>query len=629
MQLLEITDGTTTLDFLDMAGNYSLENEGWRPTVPNKRMSQLGGNGSYESVRETMGLLVRPATGGLSANEALVQLRLLMEQAERWGMGDTTVAPVRLRFQLEADAFPQENVIVGASGNAAIMTLPPQHVDLPLGTISHPVTLDFERRGDWLFYPEIVNYVENGSFETWDGSNFSGWTKFSAPITYEQSSSYVKFGQKSARLVFSSIASDGLYQDVITATSGNFVASTWVYVVSGTLRLYLSDGGGFSSLTFVDSSGTGWQRLQLARTGAVGGIRITLVGVASGNESYIDGVVLQSGLVATDWVPSLSSFIVESTAATIPSVHTLAWDSDAAGEGFDNPTDLGALLQSATPSTTALNSTIMSGVIALADAVNKIELVAADTITNAAPWSTTSGATDDAYGGDILRTDAAGVTGYKAVFASLDTLEAQVFITAKATDTRIYGVRVIGATDDAGATAVGNTVYVEGDTVVSIVNLGKIRLAKTFIKNIALEVVSVGGSGAGYIAFDTVLLVAVDSGTAALSLLKPTEMAGLGGTIAGVNSIEAVLETGQLPEAYLANVRATMTAENTDLVTFYEGLPLQAFGSVANKFRSNTIYGCIVAVPNATAKWRIVDFDDVPVQAIFTATRAIANLLPN
>ncbi|MBK8434595.1 MAG: hypothetical protein IPL28_26325 [Chloroflexi bacterium] len=164
MQLLEITDGTTTIDFLNMAGNYSLENEGWRPTVPNKRMSQLGGNGSYESVRETMDLLVRPATGGLTANQALVQLRLLMEQAERWGMGDTTVDPVRLRFQLEADAFPQENVIVGASGNAAIMTLPPQHVDLPLGTISHPVTLDFERRGDWLFYPEAVNLLSKKQF---------------------------------------------------------------------------------------------------------------------------------------------------------------------------------------------------------------------------------------------------------------------------------------------------------------------------------------------------------------------------------------------------------------------------------------------------------------------------------
>jgi len=629
MQLLEITDGTTTVDFLNMAGNYSLENEGWRPTVPNKRMSQLGGNGSYESVRETMDLLVRPVTGGLSANEALVQLRLLMEQAERWGMGDTTVAPVRLRFQLEADAFPQENVIVGASGNAAIMTLPPQHVDLPLGTISHPVTLDCDWRGDWLFYPEIVNHIKNGSFESYAGSDFTSWTRI-GDIVAAQSTNNVVEGDYSALLTCPTAGNGILIQDVDgLANASNYRISVWVKPVSGAMVLGTADIGGFANITSVSSTGTALQRLELTRAAASGGFRVSLLSSSVAGSGNFDAVQVELGTSATDWVPSIGSFIVTSTAATIPSVHTLAWDSDAAGEGFDNPTDLGVLLQSATPSTTALNSTIMSGVIALADAVNKIELVAADTITNAAPWSTTSGATDDAYGGDILRTDSAGVTGYKAVFGSLDTLEAQVFITAKATDTRIYGVRVIGATDDAGATAVGNTVYVEGSTVVSIVNLGKIRLAKTFIKNIALEVVSVSGSGAGYIAFDTILLVAVDSGTAALSLLKPAEMAGLGTTIAGVNSIEAVLETGQLPEAYLANSRATMTAENTDLVTFYEGLPLQAFGTVANKFRTNTLYASIVAVPNATAKWRIVDFDDVPVQAIFTATRAIANLLPN
>jgi len=628
MQLLEITDGTTTVDFLNMAGNYSLENEGWRPTVPNKRMSQLGGNGSYDSVAETMDLLVRPVTGGLSANEALVQLRLLMEQAERWGMGDTTVDPVRLRFQLEADAFPQENVITGASGNRPIMTLPPQHIDLPLGTISHPVTLDFERRGDWLLYPETVMPIVNSSFETFAAGNFNGWTQFGTP-TLSQSASHVKQGAVSARVQMTSPSVYGIYQDIALTNGVQYTINVPVYVASGEAALYVYEYGGFVLLSGVATTGTGEKLITITATAVSGGLRILIANAGSTSDLYFDAIMVNSGATADPWVPSIGSFVVESTAATIPSVHTLAWDSDAASEGFDNPTDLGVLLQSATPLTTALNSTIMSGVIALADAVNKIELVAADTITNAAPWSTTSGATDDAYGGDILRTGAAGVTGYKAVFASLDTLEAQVFITAKATDTRIYGVRVIGATDDAGATAVGNTVYVEGSTVVSIVNLGKIRLAKTFIKNIALEVVSVSGSGAGEIIFDTILLMAVDSGTAALSLLKPTEMAGLGTTIAGVNSIEAVLETGQLPEAYLANSRATMTAENTDLVTFYEGLPLQAFGTVANKFRTNTLYASIVAVPNTGAKWRIVDFDGDPVQAIFTATRAIANLLPN
>jgi len=442
-------------------------------------MSQLGGNGSYESVPEQIDLLVRPVTGGLSANEALVQLRLLMEQAERWGMGDTTVDPVRLRFQLEADAFPQENVIVGASGNAPIMTLPPQHVDLPLGTISHPVTLEFERRGDWLLYPETVNYVKNGSFEAFAAGDFANWTKLGVPTALSQSTSNVVEGEKSAYIEYAASLADAIYQDVTGLTNGaSYKVSAYVTPTAAAVSMNAFDGGGFANSVSTTSTGLTLQRLSVTKVATAGGIRIGLFGFGAGAIAYWDAVQVEAGTTATDWSPSISSFIATSTAATIPSVHTLAWDSDAAGEGFDNPTDLGALLQSATPSTTALNSTIISGVIALADAVNKIELVAADTITNAAPWSTTSGATDDAYGGDILRTDAAGVTGYKAVFASLDTIEVQVFITAKATDTRIYGVRVIGATDDAGATAVGNTMYVEGSTVVSIVNLGKIRLAK-------------------------------------------------------------------------------------------------------------------------------------------------------
>jgi len=623
MQLLEITDGTTTIDFLDMAGNYSLENEGWRPTVPNKRMSQLGGNGSYESVRETMDLLVRPVTGGLTANEALVQLRLLMEQAERWGMGDTTVNPVRLRFQLEADAFPQENVIVGASGNAAIMTLPPQHVDLPLGTISHPVTLDFERRGDWLLYPEVAMPIVNSSFETFAAGNFSGWAKLGTP-TLTQSTSHATRGSNAARVQVAAPDIYGIYQDVPLTNGVQYTVSCDVFVTSGAGRIALYEHGSFTFLGLTDTTGTGAKTISITATAAGGGIRIGLINDGSTSDLYFDAIMVNSGATADPWVPSIGSFIVESTAATIPSVHTLAWDSDAMGEGFDNPTDLGVLLQTSGDfALTGLNSTVVSGIVALADAVNKIELVAADTITNAAPWSTTSGATDDAYGGDILRTDAAGVTGYKAVFASLDTLEAQVFITAKATDTRIYGVRVIGATEDVGATVLGNTVYVEGSTVVSIVNLGKIRLSKTFIKNIALEVVSVSGSGAGYIAFDTILLMAVDSGTAALSMLRATDATTLG----VINFMEAVLETGQLPEAYLANSRATLSVGNS--ISTYDGFPLQTFGSLANKFRSNTIYASVVAVPNATAKWRIVDTDDDPVEAIFTATRAIANLLPN
>ena len=616
MQLLEITDGTTTIDFLNMAGNYSLENEGWRPTVPNKRMSQLGGNGSYESVGETMDLLVRPVTGGLSANEALVQLRLLMEQAERWGMGDTTVDPVRLRFQLEADAFPQENVIVGASGNAPIMTLPPQHVDLPLGTISHPVTLDFERRGDWLFYPEKTNYIKNGSFEAYSGGAFADWFALGPPTSVTQTTDNVVNGTYSARIVFSSILSDGILQDITGLTAASsYRISVWVKPEIGSIQLFCFDGGAYTNAVSISSTGTTLQRLSVTKAAAAGGIRIVLFGSSIGATAYVDSVQLELGTTTTDWVPSISSFVAESTAATIPSVHTLAWDTDATGEGFDNPTDISIDLDY-----TKLNGipSGMDGVVVFARESGAISIINAGGITTSGVWTSKADAGNYAFGGTVLAGTAAGQSGTITIFSGRDVQTAQVFLTVKPTDGRVWGLRVVGNTPLTSEKNYSPIVYIEGQDEARVVNMGSIRTIANRLDSMSLEITSVSGSGAGELRVDAVILYDAPYGAAA-TINQSNPLDG------NLYDVGVQLITGLLPNDYRANAVSFLEKTSGTITS------LRAAGSIGFMCRNDTMYAVPLFTPFPYGpEYRLyVLSSSLPVDMSMSATRAIANLLPN
>jgi len=614
MQLLEITDGTTTIDFLDMAGNYSLENEGWRPTVPNKRMSQLGGNGSYESVRETMDLLVRPVTGGLTANEALVQLRLLMEQAERWGMGDTTVDPVRLRFQLEADAFPQENVIIGASGNAAIMTLPPQHVDLPLGTISHPVTLDFERRGDWLLYPETVNYVKNGSFEAFAAGDFANWTQFGKP-TLTRSTSNVTQGSYSARVQVTSPNIYGVYQDVVLTNAVQYTITVNVNVVSGAAQLVVYQYGGFVFVSSGLSAGLGAQTITVFATAAAGGLRVALLNTGVTSDLYFDAVQVEQGAVATDWSPSISSFIVDSTAATIPSVHTLAWDSDAAGEGFDNPTDISIDIDY-----TKLNGipSGMDGVVVFARESGAISIINAGGITTSGVWTSKADAGNYAFGGTVLAGTAAGESGTITIFSGRDVQTAQVFLTVKPTDGRVWGLRVVGNTPLTSERNYSPIVYIEGQDEARVVNMGSIRTIANRLDSMSLEITSVSGSGAGELRVDAVVLYDAPYGAAAtINQFNPLD--------GNLYDVGVQLITGLLPNNYRANAVSFLQKTSGTITS------LRAAGSIGFMCRNDTMYAVPLFTPFPYGpEYRLyVVSSSLAVDMSMSATRAIANLLPN
>lgn len=90
-QTLELTDGTTTVNFL--GSSVYLTNAGWAPAVARRRRSELGNRSDYENVVEEITVNV---TGALTA---LRQINELLDQAHRWYLGDPSASPVRLRYR--------------------------------------------------------------------------------------------------------------------------------------------------------------------------------------------------------------------------------------------------------------------------------------------------------------------------------------------------------------------------------------------------------------------------------------------------------------------------------------------------------------------------------------------------
>lgn len=96
---LALTDGTTTVTFMDGAGgstNYPLHRQTWAPQIAPLRRSPLGGRSPYEDVVEELVIGVRGASAS-AALANLATLAALLDQAERWSRGEN-VAVVTLKF---------------------------------------------------------------------------------------------------------------------------------------------------------------------------------------------------------------------------------------------------------------------------------------------------------------------------------------------------------------------------------------------------------------------------------------------------------------------------------------------------------------------------------------------------
>jgi hypothetical protein len=322
MRLL-LTDGTTTIDLNDGLA-YGVPYDQWRPAVGGLRDDALGGYSPYTDVREEIPLHVRGATPE-QALERVAALAKLLDQAERWARGER-VAAVQLWYSptnSKLGGWLKAAVLGRGRGQGPMMLgLSPRVNDA--GNYEIPgVTMDIRHTFPWLFDEYFVeNYCLNSSFEVWDGTNFASWTKMATP-TISQSSSNVVQGEKSMQIVFNTALSDGIYQDVTGLVNGaTYRVSCWAKPVSGLVRMFAFDGGGFSNAVFVDNAGTTLQRLEVTKVATAGGIRVAFFGGLLA-EVYLDAVMVEEGTVATDYHPSSAdTFVATATATGNPNVLT-------------------------------------------------------------------------------------------------------------------------------------------------------------------------------------------------------------------------------------------------------------------------------------------------------------------
>lgn len=141
-QILKISDGTTTVDFVTSTSGYAVSK--WNPAVAKRRPGMLGGRGPYAEVVEEMEITVN----GTDALSKLTTLQNLMDQAQRWARGEP-VAAVLLHYQPDTGSTELKSTILGAA-SGDMVELPRNFPMGPYYDYIDPVRLRFRRLGLWL-----------------------------------------------------------------------------------------------------------------------------------------------------------------------------------------------------------------------------------------------------------------------------------------------------------------------------------------------------------------------------------------------------------------------------------------------------------------------------------------------
>ncbi len=142
MQILKISDGTTTVDFASSTSGYSVTR--WNPAVAKRRDTLLGGRGPYEDTEEEIEITIN----GTDAMTKLKTLQGLLEQSQRWARGEP-VSAVLLHYQPESTSTEYKSTILGA-GAGDMVQLPRNFLMTPAMDYIDPVRLRFRRLGLWL-----------------------------------------------------------------------------------------------------------------------------------------------------------------------------------------------------------------------------------------------------------------------------------------------------------------------------------------------------------------------------------------------------------------------------------------------------------------------------------------------
>jgi hypothetical protein len=133
-----ISDGTTTVDFLTDSAYRVLH---WSPAVARRLPDAQAGWGLYEDVMEEMTLFI----GGSSALDKLSKLQLLMDNADKFGRGESA-APVLIVYEAVGASSILTAVILGDTE----IILPDNYPLVSSIQAIDPVILRFKRRGLWL-----------------------------------------------------------------------------------------------------------------------------------------------------------------------------------------------------------------------------------------------------------------------------------------------------------------------------------------------------------------------------------------------------------------------------------------------------------------------------------------------
>lgn len=143
---LQITDGTTTVDFV-ADSDYGLL--GWPLKVASRRRSKLSERSPYNLVQESLSIFIA-GSDAQDAQTNLLNLIKLLDQSQAFANNDTSKTAVRLVYQpnaISADSF--EAVIMG-NNNTPMVQLPRIYQTSAATATIDNISINFLREGLWV-----------------------------------------------------------------------------------------------------------------------------------------------------------------------------------------------------------------------------------------------------------------------------------------------------------------------------------------------------------------------------------------------------------------------------------------------------------------------------------------------
>lgn len=263
--IFEITDGTTSVSFVN--GPFYVTN--WRPALPGYKS---GGSfidppmadgrrlvyRKFDNITERIDFVHRAGDVDLAA-EDIRRLVLLLEKASQYWISDETGDAVYLKARAHGETNTRYATIVSwalpelanpfampfLQADCAVV-----QTDLSL-VVEHSMWRD-EPPGTYSLVnisPAMRNHnlVVEGDWERGHYA-YSYWTSFGTPTEWQTRKERAHSGLYSVRIIATSGATKGIYQDINDLTPGkSYTITAYALPTAGTGELIAYDGGGFTN----------------------------------------------------------------------------------------------------------------------------------------------------------------------------------------------------------------------------------------------------------------------------------------------------------------------------------------------------------------------------------------------